>query len=518
MKKTAIFPLLLISLYLGLSGCEAPERESGEKIDSKTIVPVSSDEDLSQSQFRENIPEEYFEENVTPRVGDFPDEMVLQVMNVNLDFDRVDEQITVLKDRKKTKSPIEIAVIDYNNVTNSYEVSWKNKTSAVNIRNFNIAFEDIVGDHNLEIICFGIDEKGNRTLDVFRKTHSPTGVGLYYKSIIHIDSDGTIEIDRKERSQAYKQGQKNGISFPIVSFSQDPESDNMFDLIVREYYWKYQESRYVLGKEEKIPGKKIEEKQLHDLFQQEVDAYEHYLDGLWYKTLEGDTDDIFNEHYEMIHFNQFQRSISFYEKGLQEVYKWEDSHKTRIPNSFYLNAQNELVPFIRKQISIQVLTIDSIKIFVQDNDFKKSDFKWDGTYVKLSDNVVATLTKSSLTGPVVAPEQLTGTFLSNSGIEISFNFPRFSYQNKDEKKQGGYSVYPIEDTNVLELKAIKRNGLVEDTIIYSIEYEKEVQQNSITHTVILEPGEVTVHGFTSSGEQPLRFERIEFIEDDKRLN
>ncbi len=515
MKKSALFLGLVVLMYLCLAGCNAPEREKTEKIDSKTIVPVSSGEDLSQPRFRDTIPEEYFEENVVPKVNDFPDELVLQAMNVNLDFDRVDEQIVVLKDRKKTKSPIEIVVIDYNNVTNSYEVSWENKTSAVDIRNFSIAFEDIVGDHNLEIICFGINEKGNRTLDVFRKTHSPTGVGLYYKSIVRIDSDGTIEIDRQERSQAYKQGQKNGISFPIVSFSHNPESDNMFDLILREYYWKYQESRYVLGKEEEIAGKKIEEKQLQELFQQEVTAYENYLDGLWYKTLGGETENILDDDYEIIHFNPFDRTISFFEKQLQEVYKWEDSHKTRIPNSFYLNAQNQLVPFIRKQISIQVLAIDSIKIFVQDNDFKKSDFKWDGTYVKLSDNVVATLEKSSLAGTSLEPDELNGTFLSNSGIEIAFNFPYFSYQDGNEKKQGGYSIYPVDHTNVLELKALKRNGLVEDTIIYSIKYEKEVQQNSITHTVILEPGNVTVHGFISAGEQPLHFERIEFIEEEQ---
>lgn len=504
-KRFFLFVFLSCLIFFG---CEQDIQEEERVPYSKNVVPEGNSVAQNEVKTAEVMHQELYQDEVSPKIDAFPNNLVLQVINSNLDFDRADEQIIVTKDRETSLSNIEIVVIDFNNVDNDYEITWQKETSAVNIRNFNIALEDIVGDHNLEIICFGINAEGNRTLDVFRKTHPPSGIGLFYTSICSISSDGTIEIDHQERSQAYKLGQRNGVSFPIITYSKDIDSDNMLDLIKKEYHWKYQEQAYVIRKEVKVPGEKIEEKQLQKLFVQDEAAYEQYLDGLWYRPPNNETSDPAS--YEMIHFDRRNNLITFYEKGIQEVYRWNSTHKTRIPNSFYLVTHNELVPFIKKQISLYISSMDSIRIIVHDSDFKKSSFQWDGAYNRLSENFVASLFK-------VDKEEregknpndlLTGEFVSENGESIMFDFPYFTMNTAQEQLQGGYSIYTIQNTTILELKIIDKTKLVKDTKVYSLNVQEEDDGSIITYSCILVPGSINVNGFKPVEEQILRFDKI----------
>ncbi len=505
------FLCLIFFLYIG---CQNHDKETEYVTLSKKIVPDGTTDKIDRPEFISmSASNEYYEQETLPKVDTISRDVLLEVLDVNLDFDRSDEQIVVMKEKTEAFSPIEIVVIDFDVVRNSYEISWREETQATNIRNFTIALEDIVGDHNLEIICFGNDESNSRTLDVYRKTHAPSGVGLFYKSICSIISNGTIEIAKQDRAQAYKQGQKNGISFPIVSYSQDPDSENILDLIKREYYWKYQDQQYVLGKEEKIPGKKIEEKKLETLFIQPVEAYEDFLEGLWFKTEIKEEKEM-----EIISFDREKRRITFFEDDVQEVYFWKSSHKTRIPNSFYLSAQNESVPFIEKVISIQVSSLDSVRVFVQDNDFKKSDFSWDGSYSKLPDDFVHSLVDPSSSQKMITGSDLYGTYTGDEQNEITFDFPYFQTRDGNEKKQGGYSIYTVDEVTVLELKFFKKTGLVDYSERYSITYEKEINEDTILHHCILVPGKITVKGFTSFDEPDIRLEQVEIIEDRDERN
>lgn len=505
--------LLLISslcvIFFFFIGCQDRDKETEYVTISKKIVPDGTTDKIERPEFISmSESNEYYGQETLPKVDTISRDDLLEVLDVNLDFDRSDEQIVVIKEKAEPFSPIEIVVIDFDGVKNSYEISWREETQATNIRNFTIALEDIVGDHNLELICFGNDESNSRTLDVYRKTHAPSGVGLFYKSICSITSNGTIEIAKQDRAQAYKLGQKNGISFPIVSYSQDPDSENILDLIKREYYWKYQDQQYVLGKEEKIPGKKIEEKKLETLFTQPVKAYEDFLDGLWFKTEVEEEKGM-----EIISFDREKRRITFFENDVQEVYFWKSSHKTRIPNSFYLSGQNESVPFIEKVISIHVSSLDSIRVFVQDNDFKKSNFSWDGSYSKLPDDFVHSLVDPPSTKKKITGSDLYGTFTGDEQNEITFNFPYFHSRKGNEIKQGGYSIYTVDDVTILELKFFKENGLVDYSERYRIIYEREINDDTILHHCILIPGKITVKGFTSFDEPDIRLEQVEIVED-----
>jgi hypothetical protein len=514
--KHVLWNLIVLLFVVGsLISCTSPQHEDRSSVSvSKTIVPGGNKSEEQVRSPENTATEDYYREENVPRVDTFPNEIILQVINVNLDFDRIDEQILVIKDRQQTIANIEIVVIDFNNVHNSYEVSWQSKTSAINIRNFTVSLEDIVGDHNLEIICFGSNQEGSRTLDVFRKTHPPQGVGLYYNLICKVSSEGTIEIKRQERTQAYKLGQKNGVSFPIITYSQDPESENMLDLIKHEYYWKYQAQEYVLGKTEKIPGKRIEEKQLQELFHKNVEAYEDFMEGLWYRSGSNESSTTMSG-YETIHFDPVERNITFFEQDVQEVYNWKSSHKTRIPNSFYINGQNQLVPFIEKQISIHIVSLDTIKIVVHDNDLKKSGVKWDGTYTKISEQYRDVFNTAQDSPKTISSSSLEGKFTSDNDETLIFDYPHFRFVINDQELEGRYNIYAVGNTHVLDMKIMDDNGLVKETRRYGIDYQRQMEESIITHTCTLIPGKVKVQGFVPDSDQQLKFQRIEIVEDDK---
>ncbi len=472
----------------------------------------AGNKDFSQDSI--NPGTDIVEPETLPQIDPGPDWVLLRVVNVNLDFDPNEEQLIVVKPRGLPDSVIHIIIADFDTVRGTYRKTWESDTNAVNIRTFNIIFEDMVGDHNLEIIAFGMNAEGERTLDVFRKTHAPTGIGLYYSGICNIVSDGTIEIVSLERTQAYELKQKNGISFPIVSYIQDQESGNVMDLLKITYYWKYQSGIYEKGKEERIPGKKIEERQLQELFSKGEDAYEDYLDGPWLKVnIEGSSTEISKQ--DIITFDKEERRITFYSVTIQEPYIWESSHRTRIVNSMYINVSNENVPFIGKQISLFLESLDNIHIRISDNDFKKRSNPWDGAYVRLKQNLVQQAQhRKESPQTVMRASDLAGFYTSDTGMELTFEFPRFVLQDSSGIREGGYALYTLNDLYILELVVIDTTGLAQDTLTYGVDYTTQSGDTTINHILTLTPGLLGVYGFKPREEDTIRFEQIEIIEQE----
>jgi hypothetical protein len=149
-----------------------------------------------------------------------------QVINANLDVDEIEEQIVVYKRREDPEDRIRILIADYDLVRNTYVLSWNGESGANNLRTFAVYTTDVTGDHNLEIVCFGMNNSGEQTLDIFRRTAAPTGLELYYERVLQLSSDASIEIDEHERSDAYSTGLTTGASFPVVHYAQNQDSEN----------------------------------------------------------------------------------------------------------------------------------------------------------------------------------------------------------------------------------------------------------------------------------------------------
>ncbi len=497
-----IIPTLLL---MGLAaGCRARSPEPTPEETARGLVPAT---DEKQARAPEGAQEEEEQDPASqPRVPLDRDEALIEAINANLDLDTIDEQILILKKKGEAESPIHVAVVDFDSVRDRYTRSWESSTQATNPRTFNLTLKDIVGDHNLDLVCRGTRSTGELTLDVFRKTPSPSGLGLYFAPICQIVADGSIEVQEAERSEGYQLGQKNGPSFPIYAYTQDKESSNILDLVKFSYYWKYQQNRYELTSVEKVPGEVVKEQQLAGLFSSKsVAAFEQYLDGPWYRPKSAEADE------EMILFLPAEKLISIYSGDTQEIYQWQESYRM-LTNRLTIVAENESIQSLNKRILVEVKSSNSINVTIVGSE------SWDsstGSYVKLNED----LQRKFLAGQKKVREasaqvRLTGLYRSQAGAEIIFEPPRFTWLEGEKAYSGGFTLFYAGDM-VLYFKGLNENGLATGDRIYMLKYNEAAEGDQKVRTLVLTPGRLNVHGVEMSSGDELVFQQIEQAERPK---
>jgi len=494
--------LIIITILITAAGCSPPQQESRINDAPKKVIPdVKQDPSQKRGIY---MSESGSTISMQAKIPLDPDEQLIEVLNTNLDLDSHDEQILILKKKGEAAAPIKIAVVDFDTIRSRYIRSWESLTNAANIRTFNITLKDVVGDHNLEIICRGINNIGRLSLDVFRKTPSPSGMGLYFAPICQIVADGSIEIEEIERSEGYQLGQKNGPSFPIFAYVKDLESENILDLVKYSYYWQYKKNKYILTSKDKIAGETVEEEQLAGLFESKsVERFEEYLSGPWH--LSGTEN---GQSEELIFFNPAEKIISIFSGDVQERYIWKDSLRY-LTNRLLIYTENESINTLKKRINVEAKTINTIEVIIRGSEL------WDnfrGRYVKLSEEVQQSLLDKRLSADANGDIRLSGLYRSPAGIELIFSPPRFTWLENEGEYSGGFSVFNIGE-NILYLKGLNPNGLPTGDKTFVLDYSEIREDNRLIKTLLLFPAVLTVHGAEKISDSPTLFEQIEFIEN-----
>ena len=482
-----IFFSLLILIY---PGCR---NKSDEPAVAKKIITEQVNKTVNNTEGSSSLNQQYSEEEqIIPRINIENQSLIEYIQNVNLDFDTEEEQVIVQKDRE-IKNRLKIIVVDFDSVRNKYITTWETVLENINPRTFIISYADIVGDHNLEIIFRGTGSSNEQILEIYRKTHSPAGIRLYYENIADIKLDGQIEIVEKERSSAYLLGQKNGISFPVITYERDDESENLLDMVKKTFIWNYQSSRFIKSLEEKIPGEIIQEEWLEKLDNEGIEAYQDFLQGQWINSESSDS---------VISFDKNNKEIALYSKDILEIYKWTDFNRSSIANSVYINARNDLIHFIRKNVFIKIEKLNRIRIYVNDREFSKNTNPWDGYYEKVgSMEVPYKNSKDNI--KVFIPE---GPY---KGIDntITFSGSDFELESGEETRKGIFSVFDYNGINIIELRFLNSSRLVGERKIYSIEYSKFDTDDKIINELQLQGGEIKSGFFDASGDDVIIYKQ-----------
>jgi hypothetical protein len=495
--RQALPALLLLA---AANACTLGREERGEPEYTKRITPELQAEGPAPDGAAGSPRAQDLE---SPRAPLDADEKLFQVMNANLDLDTNDEQILVVRDKDTPEGPLKLVVIDYDPVRATYSRTWEGLTLATNLRLFDITLKDLVGDHNLELVCRGMNSAGELTLDVFRKTPSPSGLGLYFAEICQIVSDGSIDIDEFERSEGYRMGQKNGPSFVITAYSQDRDSDNLLDRVKYTYRWQYQQSRYVLTAVEKLPGAVIEERQLRELFADtSVERFEEFLDGPWY--LAGE-----NGQGEILLFDVLERKISIYSGQVTEIFLWQASFRS-LSNRLLIFGINEAIESIVKRFTVEVVSLNTIDVAVLGSE------QWDrsfGRYIKLGEELQETLLKEDAAEVRTSPLKLQGLYQSGQGVEIIFDPPDFTWIGENDSFSGGFTIISL-DSPVLYLQGIDDNGLPGTSATYIMDYSEKQEGTYLYRTLVLTPARLSIHGVEAESDRKMTFEQLEILQEE----
>ncbi|GEM_PF-1075395 len=519
MKLHYIAPLLLLILMFSnlLIGCEpGPNKETSSYLQEPKKINLDSNKQQSlDSDDSEN--DEYQDETIQfARVQLPPGYKILQMVDVNLDLDRYEEQVLVAQDALSEENTISLFVADYDTIRDKYVTTWKSETVAQQRKGLQVTVIDSTGDHNLEIVCNGINADGLQTIDIFRRTTSPDEYGLFFDRILSLEVEGTIELQESKRSQSYQNGITNGESYPVVTSSKDTESERLSDIIKRTYIWRNDSASYEMVLKKKVSGEEIEDRRLKELYESGSEAFEKFLSGPWlYSKTSGENSP--HSQRALIHFNPIEKTITLYSGNVQEIYTWNSSHRF-LANSLAIRGENEIVPFMRIYISAYVEDLNNIRLLIYDinshNGQRNTNTSWSGMYQKIGESLQKTFLSSygaSVNDKEFLPK-LKGVYQSDVGDELTFDPPYFTLEEDGELYKGGFSVYSM-GSDILELKIMNTHGIVVERRCYSFDYFEEKKSNEIVRRLIVLPGKIGVSGYTPTAKQPIRYEQVEKIEE-----
>ncbi len=498
--------VLLLSLFL-LTECLPPEsRNTGELTQPRTAQVLTPQprhtQEISQGKPESQNPTpeaQALQDHPAPRIPLPGSYQLLQVSDMNLDYDHTEEQLIVARDTASEDLRLRLLIGDYNDSQGIFKEVWRGPINADLYRGLNIYVDDLIGNHELELICRGMTSEGEQTMDIFQRRISKSNRGNSYRKILSIQADGSIEIDKLERTRAYESGQTAGASYPVITTRSDPQSDNPLDLIQQTYLWQASAGQYSLVQTRKQASGSVQANQLREIYSGGVDPFLSYLDGAWYRASEGG-----GVPREFIYFDKDTERIFFYKDDVQEVYQWRWVRKTLF-SRIRLRADNILLSSIQKYLIINAEDLDTITLSI--NYFIKDDQEWAGEYQRLNRDLQKIILKNRSFNPLQDPSRLTGVFKSNSGDEIIFTPPRFQMIRGEETLEGGYSIFQLNKT-ILELKAKKPNGRLKEVLHFEMSYQVREDELRIIRTLYLYPVILRNSGAYRTDNTMIRFEQI----------
>ena len=428
-----------------------------------------------------------------------PEYIPSQALTVDLDFDDTEEQIIVFKHRDDDLDLIRVLVVLYDPVRNSWIRAWEGATQATIVRSFSVYTDDLIGDHAQEIICFGINNAGEQTLDLFRRTPDILGLGVVYSPILSITADVSISVESMDRPEAYEELATSAVmSYPVVAERLDPESDNLLDAVKTTYTWDAVRRRYARRSTEYVPGEEIQDSRLSDLFAGDELEFERFLGGPWFRSSEGGQTRI-------LFFGLPDRSVVFHGGQLQQSFLWSHTTKAVYGRGAQLYVTNESIRAFNTLVTVSVVDLNQINVSVA------GSRSLNGTYERLT----GTLQSAVLSRPEIAELSdipLSGLYRDDSGIEIVFNAPEVSYLDQEGVHTGGFVLFDISGQTVLSLLFVDENRLPISQLDFGVTYSEVVEEERIVRTVALESGEVGLAGFRADGESSMVLEQIVVVE------
>lgn len=462
----------------------------------KTIVPLNKTMD-SETTLKENSLTSIDETKDQILIPLESDEIFLQAINLDINKDGISDQICAVK--KATSLELFLIPGIQDPLTGEYTRLDPIQTGITQSKTLVLYSLDLIGDRNNIIVVSGMDSDNHQIL-ISYMPFLDTGKKVVLDPIINLLADGSISIQEIARSDTYNLGLTPGISYPIHSFSSDPNAPGTLDQIERIYNWSPQLRRYIQTSEAQIPGKKIETKLLNQLQNGNLDSFEQFLDGLWY------TSSTEKAQTKNIYFDYTNNEIIFHDTSTEEIFAKENSSPRRY--GVYFSTRNTSITNIRRLIDIELVGIDEIKIkVIEDVNLKITvASEWDGYYKKRTSSRVTSESDAEKKIKEISLSFLKEptTWLSPEGFTLQINGDLYTYTKNETEEKGKTALLSVGNFTVIQFKPDNRS-------IKSKFYTIELPKNATTGNadLILTEVRIFVPNVYKTGSQAMRFTRID---------
>jgi hypothetical protein len=435
-----------------------------------------------------------------------PSDKVLTVVATNLDLDSDIEQIIAVKRPDNVDAPVRILIADSNSVKGRYFYrSWESATGANSSRLFSLTVSDLIGDHGQQIVVSGMNAQGLLTLDVFAKDAPSGGQNLAFHSVCGVAAND-IRIIEVDRGDQYTIGDKNGASFPIIADYPDPASDNTLDLIRVTYGWKYSEGSFVAGPEEKVPGERIVQKKLEDLYKsQGAEGFEGFISGAWVSY--GDTVPTSSNSRpaELINFDPAKRRIARYMGDIEEIYVWSESYRVWT-SKIIASAKSEPVPTIARSFIIDVTSIDTIEIKIEGSDLGEIS---SAVYVRLPDSVERAYYFKNDISTTLPSSILDGEYTDSKDLTIEFRESRVTWKQGDTERSGSFAIFSLGTSRIVTIRFASEADRPSDIRNFLLEASEKRIAGRLVKKIVLSPVQLIVRGYEDAAGDALSLDLVD---------
>lgn len=438
-----------------------------------------------------------------------PTETLISSLTIDLNADTYDDEVVVI--RKASERNLVILSALYNPETAEYYRIKEISTEIESTKTFTLMGMDMIGSHQNALIYQGMDDHENTIMKIYMCEQGEEGMELV--QIGNFISDGTIFISQTERSEAYELSLAKGASYSVWVYKSDLFGNNTetdpskaLNQIQQEYKWNNLSKKYELSQEIKVAASRLEAAELSKIQDGTVESFASFLDGLWYKTSNVDSN------FRYFFFDYKNREIIQFLGDKQEIYQWEISRLRH--NGIYISTVNSSITNLHRRIDIGLMGMDQIKITTWDdvNLVIKEDNLWDGTYKRLSVQTAFEDKQEVLSDFEVELEKGNVWTSSDGMMSISCKDSVYLLKLENIDESGIYSFLKAGGYDVIQFRSNNDSSMIKPS--YAMEFgkktvtvrnkERVVQDND---TIILTPVSISPLDCFAAEGQILTFTR-----------
>lgn len=391
------------------------------------------------------------------------DETLLSSMGIDLNDDSLDDEILIIKKSSNPKLIIVIGIYDPKD--KMYVRVSEIQTEVTQFRSFSYNGIDVTGEHRTALVYQGFGENGISIMQMFFCKGDSDN--FYLDKIGDFKSDGTIFIQQFNRTDTYELSQSTGKSFPVWVYSSDStEGSGSLSQIQTEYDWSPSQGKYVQVRQIKVTGRNLATKELAKIQDGTVKTFANYLDGLWYKVSQD------NSEIRYIYFDYATSEIIFIVGDTQEVYTWLTS--TLYKNGIYISTSNISIENLGRRFAVTLTDIDQVRIRAYDDVRMHigADNLWDGQYKKLNDtnSFFQEEEKESLVTEIESVLEESLGWYTSDGANFVFKDGCYAISSEEANESGVVAFATINGQSVIQFNSREKSRYVNN--VYLIDFKE----------------------------------------------
>ncbi len=451
---------------------------------TKTIIPSASSK-LEVTETKNDTELEQADAKIFLELSN--DEIFVDAISGDLNSDGVEDQIVAVK---KLLDPFVYLIISVQDpITQKRNRIEEIRTTITQPKS--LTFYIMEPENSPPLLFYsGITSDNGQHLSLYIITKNEDSLSFRQIADLHAD----IQIRLQETEARY--GNETGLSaYKILAYNSDPLKPNTLNQIQTEYVWNSKTGNFEKGREQNIPGEKIESQLLQKLQTGNTESFMEFLSELWYQVENG------KKSGRTIYLDKNNKNIIFNLDTIEEIYEIKSTLSRRYGLFFLTN--NKSIPNIIRRVEVEIKGIDEIQIRIIE-DVARIKFGaaslWNGIYKKNAGMGQPEELETAMP-PEAIRKKITDSEIkweSQNGTTISFGGNKYILE-KDEKIENGYfNTIGINDKTILQIK--KETGVNK---FYLINFKEKNKKQVIVLTGI----KLNMNEITPTGDEPLVFTR-----------